>query len=593
MSTILSWAAILYLMMGSSAEPCRVTVNIEPARAELPIEGLHVRVREVDESTWQRFRLTNEDRHVATKVSCGEVIVEVGQAMGTLYGEWFSTIDRRRLNVQREDVIDISLPLLQRLTLAVQDKDGAPQGPVEVRVKSVPGSGANRERANVRIGTSGTSDLFVKPGDYHVEMFSFIDRELLSVLVDDGPVDPSSLIQVRDSPKEVTFVLKPVPLVRSQVVDTSGNPMGGIGVTVTLANGASCPKCWLTDQSGKLVVFTAEFPIVLKPSDPQGALEFVPSEVVVTASEPSRVVEFTGMRRTGPRLTGQARRRESLAPLPGGLVTVEYSCDSGSPMSFEQELDTAGRFDLPCPENCSVKLTVSAQPGSEFQSKVWHGTTENCSGGVFVDLERGIELVGRIIEASQPLSGVQVLLDMGVGGRSRTDSSGTFVFQGVAPGNHSVEISKTEDDWLITTVNGEKVSDGRATVTLSATDPAQPYVMEVERGGTLCLIASQSNEAPGAVKRVELYDTESLEKIGERYIEGVSPGGEVCSSRPVVPGSYLIRLAQELDSEGGLWWPGTESPAEATPIRVAGGKVVRLSLGSTLSVGESAPRVDR
>ncbi len=190
---------------------------------------------------------------------------------------------------------------------------------------------------------------------------------------------------------------------------------------------------------------------------------------------PDREVRIRARR--GARIEGTVVRREDGSPVVGALVDADVMFHPGLPRHVvEVTTDGDGRFlfeDLPVGET-----TLLATPPREPASLIHIvPTTEGGSNEVRIEVERGYELHGRLIDAEtrQPIEGGTIHRSYRVKHPVTTGADGTFRIEGL--------LAKPSPFYAWKVMAS---APGYATATLSLdateTDPATPTDVELERG---------------------------------------------------------------------------------------------------------------
>ncbi|HTX00064.1 MAG TPA: carboxypeptidase regulatory-like domain-containing protein [Acidimicrobiales bacterium] len=437
-------------------------------------------------------------------------------------------------------------------TAGGQPVAGATLTVVEPNVNGDAASSLADELVTDADGNFGLSDL--APGDYVVQ-------------VPGSDVEQS--FTIADGSRQASIDLSlPGGMVSGEVLDASGNPVAGVPVTISGADGPFAET--LTDSNGdyQFVTTAGEAVDLVAESPSTGVL--IANDVAASASSD---VEVT------PLQAGTASYRVTVegpsgSPVSGATLVLNATSEDGSVGSVAASTGasgvatfsnlTPGSYELVTSDDTDAALTeqvnVAAEGGS---TTVQLGAGASITGTVTTD--QGADVAGALVEAVDEQNGQAA--------STETASDGTYTLDGLSASD-TFDISVGANGDAPVVLSGV-AAGSTANAVLPTSGATLTVQLEPDGGGVL----------PAGT--VSLVDSNGVAVLSEQLGPARSASDEAASATfgPLTPGSYTVSF---VGAGTGATSESVSVPAAGTSVELSAPSPEGLATGTTATASDDA-----
>lgn len=484
--------------------------------------------------------------------------------------------------------VAVSIPGLQRLVVRVEDVNGVPVRDGEIFAWHVGDSSGERSRsARGSPDDSGRLSMLLERGRYQVRYRGEGQRTASEATVGGVPSTVAPVVDLADAPVEVVYRTSAAHVIVGAVRTEDGAPVARAGIDVYVGGAIRCPECARTDSLGRFEFGVEKLPVELVATDLAGRYTFDPKRVAVDEGDLGGEIVFvardSGDRRLRGRVTADG------APVDGARVFGAPQCaENASQTSLYGfvETDGEGRFEAPCPEGCSVQLSVAPPRGSSFVATRWEGTETDCDREIEIALERGLGIRGRVRDSGRkPVEGLELALEpQWRGSSARTDAEGRFEFEGLVEGTYTLVAGRGEQGAGRVLI----LEDGSAPV-VDVDSGAGPADLELRLvpGGEACLRIEDPEHRAVPLRWLEAHPRGGDGSPWRSRTPGAAlreQPEELCVG-PLPPGEFELRAGHLGESYVPMWWPGEEERRYSLAVRIKPGETARLGPMTVIAAG--------
>lgn len=472
-----------------------------------------------------------------------------------------------------------TIPSQQKLSIRFEDASGRPVPQIPFTIVPIEGPPDAEWPAAVlgRSGNNGAaSALLPSPATYRITFSSWKRAgDLVAVTLNDRAVEPPVLFTMGSEPVELKVVIETAGRVSGAVSTQNNEDLSHLFIDVLGSSQGDCYQCWPVVPDGTFEFATNEFPVTVRPHDPEGRWAFEPESISVSKDGQHDGLLFVATRRDGQRLRGRVVDRQTGDPLAGAKIIGSWACGDSS-SGGRIPTDQSGVFDLPCSSGCAYRMDVIAPA---YLRTVFEETVSECDEEITVQLDKGERLFGTIVDKREhPVAGLPVWAKKSPGTYTTiTDDNGTYEFTGLPVGSYLLMVNDRRAlgphrQWVL-------LDDRGGTPSISLIGGATETRLDAKavQGGTLCISVRDHEYNPLKLKgplRVFVPDGEKPVDIRRAPMRVAQ---EQLCSRHLAPGHYLVMVGDWSAPFVPTWWPGEEDRELATPVRVEAGK--QLDLG--------------
>ena len=365
-------------------------------------------------------------------------------------------------------------------------------------------------------------------------------------------------------------------LIRLEFLDETGGKLPPIVIDELDSSGRiRCLYCGTCTPPMPCIYSVVDMPAVLN-LHAGGDIAIDPQRLTVSKDDVG-VTHVVHLRQAADRhkLRGHAVDASTGAPVSGAIASGVVSCTDGSNQQFSTMADAGGEFAIPCPEECTARLTLRTMDG---RYATLEGLDPSCSGDEIrtFSLERAARVAGNVRdESDNPVVGLRLALAASDSRslpprlmmQGATDDHGRFEFDGLARGRYLVVLAQRDDAFLV------DASGKPAAVDVKTGASTEDLRLQLVRAGRICMEAVDGSGRPIPLDSVEVHEI-------------TSPGGEtappswrrrrlqaqgpLCAG-PLRPGTYLLYAGERNGEFIPAWWPGESRRERAVPIDVVAG----------------------
>ena len=406
--------------------------------------------------------------------------------------------------------------------------------------------------------------------------------------IDGKPARRPVAVEVATEPVNMTFTVRRPGILRGRIEDPAGIAIPWVNVNA-LSPGPLPPNYRGIGQTVGGVDGTFELRV-----------DRLPVEVVVTAEnrmfEPAyRLVRnhedpllFVGHPiRTDLRLEGRLVDQQSGEPLAPASVTLFTHCDETdlpaarqyrSFMQATVEVDSEGRFSLPCSNSCPMGLRFHPQRSGFVLNTRVEVPGGQCDSLGTVEVPRAGIVTVTVRDASgEPVPALRL---RGFSSSPTTDGNGRFEVSWVEAGAHPISIDRlfvsADQADLVLVSNSETATHGReAVAVIEKPGDRLRLSLTAVLGGVLCLEPVDAQGSGLPITAIEVQHDNGIPVASATVPWQPRKGNRnrLCT-RPLQAGAYRVQARGPGFVRS--WWPGKREAADAMSIQLDAGQTVTL-----------------